>query len=83
MKKLTFYTTIFLATLLLAIACKKEKPELNVSDHDPCSCASEVSADFVIEEWATNIPEQIWDETDTCNRVATMRFTAKEENATY
>jgi hypothetical protein len=75
--------SLFAMLLLFVWACRKEKPEFDLSDKDPCSCASEVSAEFVIEEWAKNFGEPIWDETDTCNRVATMRFTAKEENATY
>lgn len=83
MKKITTYTTIFLAALLLTFACKKEKPELNISDHDPCACASEVSAEFKIEELATHIPEVIWDETDTTNYNVTVRFTAKEDGAQY
>jgi hypothetical protein len=84
MKKLTTYTSIFLAALLLAIACKKEKPELNVSDHDPCSCASEVSADFKIIELEDS-PQfnPIGTETDTICRERGVFFRANEDNAEY
>lgn len=83
MKKITTYTTIFLAAILLTLACKKEKPELSNGIKDPCSCSNEVSADFAIEEKTTYIPEDIWVESDTVIRGATVRFTAKEENANY
>lgn len=83
MKKVTLYTSIFLASALLMLACKKEKPELGISDQDPCGCVSEVSAEFTIEEITTYIVEDIWIETDTLWNGGGARFTAKEENATY
>ena len=73
-----------LALLLLVVwACRKEKPGFDLSDKDPCSCASEVSAEFVIEELATTIPETVWVETDTVFQGASVRFRAKEDNANY
>jgi len=83
MKQSVLSITSILLTLLLAVACRKEKPAFDLSDKDPCSCASEVSAEFKIEELATHIPEVIWDETDTTNYNKTVRFTAKEEGAQY
>jgi hypothetical protein len=83
MKKLKFYTSILLVVLAFAVACKKEKPLLDISDKDPCSCAQEVSAEFVIEERATHIPEEIWDKTDTTNWDSMVRFTATEQDAQY
>ena len=50
---------------------------------DPCECASEVSADFVIEERATHIPQEIWVETDTTLHNKRVRFRALEEDAEY
>ena len=81
MKKITvaFFTLIF----ILALGCRKEKPQFDLSDKDPCGCASEVSAEFTIEERATHIPEEIWDETDTTNWDSMVRFTATEQDAQY
>jgi hypothetical protein len=73
-----------LALLLVVVwGCRKEKPAFDLSDKDPCSCASEVSADFVIEELAATIPETVWVETDTVFQGASVRFRAKEDNANY
>jgi hypothetical protein len=83
MKKITLYTSIFLAALVLVLACKKEKPELNVSNHDPCGCAQEVSAEFVIEESGSFIFDDLpdWVETDTIMHSKTVRFRAIETDA--
>ena len=75
--------SLFAMLLLFVWACRKEKPEFDLSDKDPCGCASEVSADFVIEELATTIPETVWVETDTVFQGASVRFRAKEDNANY
>lgn len=75
--------SLFAMLLLFVWACRKEKPEFDLSDKDPCGCAQEVSADFIIEERATHIPFDIFDETDTTNYNKTVRFTAKEEGAQY
>jgi hypothetical protein len=73
-----------LALLLVVVwGCRKEKPAFDLSDKDPCSCAQEVSAEFVIEERATHIPEEIWDKTDTTNWDSMVRFTATEQDAQY
>jgi hypothetical protein len=81
MKKTIRYIAPVLLMLMFAVACKKEKPLLDISDKDPCSCAQEVSAEFVIEELAITVPEPKWIETDTVLKFKTVRFTAKEENA--
>ena len=44
---------LFALLLLVVWACRKEKPEFNLSDKDTCSCASEVSAEFDIFELIT------------------------------
>jgi hypothetical protein len=75
--------SIFALLLVAVWACRKEKPAFDLSDKDPCSCASEVSAEFIIEERATHIPTDIWDETDTTNWGSMVRFTAKEQGAQY
>lgn len=52
---------------------------------EDCSCANEVSADFLIEEQAhnnSNIPN-LYSETDTIFANKFVRFTAKEKNAEY
>jgi hypothetical protein len=83
MKKLTLYTSIFLAALILTLACKKEKPELNISDHDPCGCASEVSADFDIYELVSTQDDDFETLTDHILDDRYAKFVAKEENAEY
>jgi len=83
MKKVTLYTSIFLASALLMLACKKEKPELGISDQDPCGCVSEVSAEFDIEELANFIFDDLpdWVVTDTVLHSSTVRFRALETDA--
>ena len=49
---------------------------------DPCECASEVSADFVIEE-NTGPISGLWIETDTTLHNKTVQFRALEEDAEY
>ena len=83
MNKLSTYLliTVFLATATF-FACKKDQPDMRQAE-DPCKCASEVSADFVIEERATHIPQEIWVETDTTLHNKRVRFRALEEDAEY
>ena len=69
--------------VLIVFACKKEQPDFNKSPQDPCACASEVTADFVIEERATHLPQEIWVETDTTLHNSRVRFRALEEDAEY
>ena len=47
MKNLT--TTALALLFILALGCRKEKPEIGGSD--PCECETEVNADFDILEW--------------------------------
>lgn len=73
------------ACLLIALlfSCRKEKPEMNGAA-DPCACASEVSADFVIEEIALWGTSQMWySETDSILKNQRVRFTSIEEDADY
>ena len=71
-----------LAVLALAVACKKEKPLLDISDKDPCSCAKEVSAEFDIQE-VINIQYGRETITDHVFENRTVRFTAHEEHEDY
>jgi hypothetical protein len=66
---------------VIILSCKKEQPALSKMD---CSCAKEVSADFVIEEisaYGFNWEKRT--ETDTSYSNKNVAFRAKEENATY
>jgi hypothetical protein len=84
MKKLTIYTSLFLTTLLLAWACRKEKPGLGISDKDPCSCASEVSAEFTIVESKYMPSNQgLYTLTDDITGGTNVVFTSLEEDAEY
>jgi hypothetical protein len=83
MKKYKTLLVLTITTLVVLLACKKEQPDFNKAPQDPCACASEVSADFVIEERATHIPEEIWVETDTTLHNKRVRFRALEEDAEY
>lgn len=71
------------ACLLIALlfSCRKEKPEMNAAA-DPCACASEVTADFVIEE-NTGPISGLWIETDTTFHNKNVRFRALEGDAEY
>ena len=82
MKKLKFYTSILLVVLAFAVACKKEKPLLDISDKDPCSCAQEVSAEFEIHE-ILNAEYGLETFTDHVFENRTVRFTALEDEAEY
>lgn len=82
MKKITITSLALLFVLVLA--CRKEKPQFDLSDKDPCGCATEVNADFVIEEQARASWTNSWfTETDTTLRGPAMRFRSKLENAQY
>jgi hypothetical protein len=70
-----------LALLLVVVwGCRKEKPAFDLSDKDPCSCAQEVSAEFVIEERVSAIPEK-WIETDSILKNKLVKFSAKFDDA--
>lgn len=83
MKKLKIFSLAILALGVVLFACKKEQPDFNKEAKDPCACASEVTADFVIEERATHIPKEIWVETDTTLHNKIVQFRALEEDAEY
>ena len=78
----TYPFIIAFFALALIFACKKDQPDMRQAE-DPCACASEVTAEFVIEERATHIPEEIWIETDTTLHDKTVGFRALEEDAEY
>jgi len=71
--------SLFALLLLFVWACRKEKPAFDLSDKDPCSCASEVSAEFDIHE-VTWVLETL---TDNIFGDRNARFTAHEEDAEY
>jgi hypothetical protein len=80
-KKLKTILTLALVAIATLLACKKEQPEMKEAE-DPCACASEVSADFVIEE-NTGPVSGLWIETDTTLHNKRVRFRALEEDAEY
>lgn len=75
-----------LLSLTVIVSCKKEQPQLNTEEKDPCDCASEVSADFDILErhgfGGGNGPLIVTD--NVLGRSGKeVRFRAKEEEAEY
>src|SRR5690554_8139723 len=82
MKTLPKFLLLSFLFLFALFACKKEQPEI-LNAEDPCECASEVSADFVIEEALNNIPHYDWVITDTTHHNKEVQFRALLENAEY
>jgi len=76
--KILLLTSVF---LLVLFSCKKDQLEIKKTA-DPCECASEVSADFVIEEH-TGPVSNLWIETDTTFHNKDVQFRALEEDAEY
>ena len=76
--KILLLTSVFLLALF---SCKKDQLELKKTK-DPCSCASEVSADFVIEESSGGFIGDLT-ETDTILKNKWVYFTALEKDAVY
>ncbi len=65
------------------VACKKEQAELAGFNRN-CSCAEEVSADFLMEEYTTpNVNFAKYTNTDTIFKNKNVRFTALEDSASY
>ncbi|PZE15820.1 hypothetical protein DNU06_16235 [Putridiphycobacter roseus] len=62
------------------LACKKDQAEIAAFNKN-CSCAEEVSAEFLIEN-VSNFSNYSVD-TDSCHAGRNIRFTAIEENANY
>lgn len=80
--KIVLFTLPFL--MLILFSCKKEQPQLNNEEKNPCDCASEVSADFVMEEIAAwNSVDAFYTETDSILRERHVRFKPKLDNAEY
>jgi hypothetical protein len=78
--------SLFAMLLLFVWACRKEKPEFDLSDKDPCSCASEVSADFDIIEahtWGTVGDPSIVTDHAVAHGGKKIFFRAKEDIAEY
>ena len=73
--------TLFLCFLTLT-ACKKDQPELTEFNKD-CSCATEVSADFLMENVGNSTAFSYYVDTDSIYANRYVRFTAIEENANY
>ncbi|MGM0479700.1 MAG: hypothetical protein ACQERC_10795 [Bacteroidota bacterium] len=78
--KTGLFTLSFL--VLILFSCKKEQPTMHGDTKDPCDCASEVSADFVIEEYTGPISD-LWIQTDTTLHDKYVRFRALEDDAEY
>ena len=73
---------MILGFFILVFACKKEQPGMQNAE-DPCECASEVSADFLIEERGWSSINEKFTETDTIYHPKNVRFTAKLDDAEY
>lgn len=78
---------LYIFTLLVvagSVSCRKEQPEMKPILED-CSCANEVSADFLMEEQSGNNPnfEIIYTNTDTTFAEKYVRFRPLEKNAEY
>jgi hypothetical protein len=62
-------------------ACRKKQPQMTELNTN-CDCASEVSAEFLMEEFMTSTSELL-SETDTMNRGNNILFTAMDSTADY
>ncbi len=84
MKKLILIIPLLL--LMYVIACKKQQPQMTTEVTNPCDCATEVSAAFIMEELA-GVPgsgkEKYKSETDTIYGSSPVLFTALEKDAEY
>ena len=83
MKTTTF---IVLSFVLLLASCRKEQPAIaEVEAEEPCDCATEVSAEFDILERFGNFggAELIFTPTDNILGDKNVKFSAREEDATY
>ncbi len=81
--KFTGLKLLFLGvgTLLLG-SCRKEQPEMAPLNEN-CDCATEVSAEFLMEERESFLNPELRIDTDTIYKNANVRFTALEPNAEY
>ncbi len=77
---------LYIFTLLVvagSVSCKKEQPEMKPMLED-CSCANEVSADFLMEEvYGYSTPYAKYTNSDSIFADKIVIFKAKEENAEY
>jgi len=78
--KILLLTYVFILALF---SCRKDQLEIKKTA-DPCDCASEVSADFTMEEAALWGSTSEWtSETDSILRGRHVRFKAKQKDAEY
>ncbi len=69
--------------LLMLFSCRKEQPEMAPLNEN-CDCATEVSAEFLMEEMTTwNVNFAHYTNTDTIFADKNVRFSALTDNATY
>ncbi len=68
--------------MLLFVSCRKEQPEMAPLNEN-CDCATEVSAEFLMEERESFLNPELRIDTDTIYKNANVRFTALEPNAEY
>lgn len=77
---------LYIFTLLVvagSVSCKKEQPEMKPFNED-CSCANEVSADFLMEEMTfSNLSIAKYTDTDSILGSKSVRFRVKESGAEY
>ncbi len=84
MRKRKIVLTLGIFSIAVLFACKKEQPEMNGNAKDPCDCASEVSADFTMEEasyFGTNF--EFTTEADSILKGQYVLFNANQEDAEY
>ncbi|PZE15818.1 hypothetical protein DNU06_16225 [Putridiphycobacter roseus] len=66
----------------MLLACKKDQAEIAEFNKN-CSCASEVTAEFIMEELSNPSSTGKFTETDTIFRGKNVKFTPIEKNAEY
>lgn len=77
-------TSTSLLVFFLLLACGKEQPPILEEAEGPCDCATEVSAEFLMEEMTEpNVNFAEYTNTDTIFKGKNVRFTALEEDAEY
>jgi len=84
MKKIIIITTLVITALIFA--CKKQQPQMSEDIKNPCDCATEVSAEFKMEEtgkYQGSLEPMYKTETDTMYSESPLLFTALEKDAEY
>ena len=86
MNKIKIYLIAIGVVVLLMFACKKQQPQMTTEVTNPCDCATEVSAEFKMEEsgkYQGSLNPVYKEETDTMYSERPLLFTALEDDAEY